>query len=419
MAYPVANSYSAASGQTKYAGRPQPGLTGDGVQFGDSLTALSYGSQPARWSDPLTRHPPRMVYNAGVPNHTLLDLIGRAAADVLSRSPSFVDLRAGTNSLGVATATFRAQYRQLLDLLLTGTDFILVRAIPPNNTVGAAIVAHNTWLQAQCAADPAHLAYVGDCDSLGDTSYNSKSTHFLDGIHLNAVGQHSAGVDGVPFLLPHYTTDPRLLDASDKYPSNPTSNQYVKNPHMSGTAGTKGSGVTGTVPTDWNVSCAGSGATAIASIITDFAGDIPWLRMQLVSSGGVHYVTASTRLAHPAIAADGTIKRFDSVVEARLVGVNSAQCKEIDLNVDAAGVNIGGFLQLLMADFGVLNDTMVLRHAYERIQGSNGTVSGNVALAAYAENTLDLNIGIGFSGAFTGGTGFLDIRCASVRGSTT
>jgi lysophospholipase L1-like esterase len=432
MSAPVSSSYTATTGTVIYGGRVAPvveeepstpavtgRISGSGIVFGDSLTALTYPSGGYRWGLPLTLYPPKVIYNAGIANHTIQDLIDRVQADVIAKAPSWVMLRAGTNSLGLSSSAFRAQYRQLLDLLLDAAIFVFVHAIPPKQGVaGSTILAHNAWLAAECAADTDWLLYVADCDALGDSNYNYIPEYFLDGIHMNGKGQYAQGKAMAPILAAKFApADPRIKDGSDVFALNSSSNQWSRNPFNTGTGGTLSS-ATGVAPTNWTVSCNGiAGTGAVASIIAadgNDANQTPWLRVQLTKGATNGGTGISTNLCNPAIAADLTqIKYIDAVVEVRLVDVDTAYVSSLGVGFGGAfGASLPLGLNLVSLGNGILNERMVLRTSLPRDEASSGSQS----LSAHAANSLTLGIGVGFEQAFTANAGYIDVRCASVRG---
>lgn len=413
--------YQVGSGETAYFGMDAPpvGWTGDVVVAGDSLTALTYQSRPYGWGYGLTRCPPRIIYNAGVANDTIQDLIDRFAADVTSKGAAIADIRIGTN--GPGTGTYQDRFGDLFDLLDAAGMKAIFRAIPPKGLgtpgVDSPLIAENAWLQAQCEAAPDRLRFVEDSNDLGDAHYNVISSYYIDNIHFNGKGQYTVGDTSAPLLAAIIEQDdPRITDPADIYPANPASDQWCQNPFMAGTGGTKFV-VTGTVPNNWGVSISGGGTTGVCSIEPADVGaadQTPWMRIAITAIGGnAHSVTASSRLSHPAIAADATIKRLDCVAEVRFVGFDPTNVTSLGMFVDAASVDVGSNLTMAMGT-GVptLDETLVIRHSLPRNQSG-------VALAAYASNTLDINIKLSFSGAAASSIGYLDIRNVSVRGQTT
>lgn len=410
MATPVGDSYATQVGVIA-AGRHV--LAGRGILLGDSLTALTYQSTGARWGLALTGKHPLIGYNAGVTNNTLQDIINRVSADVVARSPRFVLLRAGTNSLGLSAATFEAQYRTLLDMLLGAGIFIFVHAIPPKSGIsGEAIVALNGWLSGQCAADPAHLKYVDDSIDIGDVSYNYLPAYYIDGIHMSGAGAYAQGKRMAPVLLSRLANIDPLISEGDADP-----NQWVVNPFNTGTGG-GGYYASGTIPTGWGVSCNGvSSNGANCSIIAADALDAnqtPWLRVELVGGVSNGTTSISTGLVNPAIAANvATYKRIDAVIEARLVGLDMTKIESISLNVSDSGVLVMPPNKLPCAGgLGTISEHLVLRNSYARDEGVNGPVSP----ASHITNSLDMGISIGFNASFATSIGHIDIRRASARG---
>lgn len=431
MAAPVANSYTAASGATMYCGRLAPGsgfapIAGDVGVAGDSLTDLQYNSSGYRLGFPLTMFPPRVIFNAGWQGQTIKDLADRFQA-IIDAFPSVVAwvIRIGTN--GDGGPSYQFQFGRLFTMLLASGKIGIFHAVTPRSgTAGVTnpMVAENAWLKAQCDADPQHLAYIEDSLALVDTDGNLIMSYTVgDGVHMNGKGVYAQAQAMKPRYLTMFAhTDPRISDSADKYSSNSSSNQYVENALMAGTGGSVGSGVTGVAPTNWTAGGYGGGTGGVASIVAADAGDLnqtPWFRVaNIVSGGNTHEIDFNATLAHPAIAADATIKRFDIVAEVRFNSFDPTVASGLYLFLNVGGTAVGIQDRVNLSGIvGPISDRMVLRTSLPRTQQSN---SGNSAtLNAYSANTMKLTIGLSFNGAQATSMGSIDIRCVSVRGQAT
>lgn len=394
------------------------GVTGRGVLAGDSLTALSYGGGGYGWGLALARAPWPVIYNAGVASDTLALLTARWSTDVLAYDPDWVMLRIGTNNPSTADPSFQSQYQFLLDSLIANNIFGFVHAIPPRTGVGAKFRGLCDWLSAQCAAQPGKLLFLDDSIDLGDGSYEPINAYYAETsdprIHMNGTGKRAQGVRMSPLLAEAFAAnDPRILDATDTYEQNPASNQWVRNPLMSGTGGSK-TQTTGTVPNNWGVTGYGSGMTNAASVVAADGGDavqVPWLRVEPQTCANTsHQTWITTTLLHPAIAADLlTIERLDVVVEMRFVGLDASYVNGISMYCSQGSSRPSQGELLNFPASGSLSETLVVRCALPRDQEGEAVVS-------YAANSIALRIEIGYRATFAASIGAIDIRCASVRG---
>lgn len=425
MVTPADVSYSVASGAVVRGGRYRV-ISGDIGVAGDSLTDISYNSGGYRLGFPLMLYPPRITFNGGWQAQTISDLADRfqAMLDAFPNIATWV-IRIGTN--GAGTGTYQTQFGRLFSMLSASGKFGVFHSIPPRGGtagVDSSFIAENMWLQAQCESAPDKLAYIADSMDLGDANYNVITSYTVgDNIHMNGKGVYAQALRMAPRYSTIFThTDPRILDGTDKYPSNASSNQYVQNPLMAGTGGTVGSGVTGVAPDNWSASGYGAGTGGIASIVAADAGDavqVPWFRVgSIVSGGSTHEIDFNATLAHPAIAADNTIVRFDIVIEARLNALDTTVVNGLNIFPNVAGTAAGPGTNINLSGIvGPMTEHMVLRTSLPRTQQPEAGNSGT--LFAYSANTLKLTIALSFNAAQATPMGSIDIRCVSFRGQTT
>lgn len=398
---------------------PPSGWTGDLLVAGDSITSNAYQSAPYRWSLPLARSPVRLAANVGISGVTLDDFWTTYwASQVLAASPSIVMLRLGTNSLALSYATFMTQYQRFTDSLVANGIKGILCAVPPRTGYSSSILAINAGIAALAAANPTMLRFTDDCLDLADGAYVQDATCFVDGIHPNQRGQYRAGVRQAADLVNIFSAnDPRITSASDTYYITPASDQWVKNPFNSGTGGSKGSGITGTVPDFWSVSNTGAGTTAVASIVAADGGDAnstPWLRMDVTAFGAAnHILTASTTLGHPALDADLlTVKRLDMICEVRFVNFDTTNANNLNMYCLQGSDRPGAVLSLGLSNNGTINKTALLRSSYARDEDGAVVVS-------HAANSISFRLELKASAAQASAVGIIDFRLASVRGQAT
>lgn len=419
------DAYSCASGGAIRAGW-YSGLAGNLVVAGDSLTDIGFtgGMGGYGWGLALARSGVLVGYNAGVAGNQIANLWSRWSADVAGHAPVAVMTRIGTNNVdGNSTtniAAFTADYQPILDWHVSNAVPGVIHAIPPESgTSGAAILARNAWLAAQCAAHPGLLYFADDSIDLGDGAYAYQPQYYADGTHMGPWGKRKQGERMAPVLQAIFgQRESRLLDPADQYANNAASNQYVANAHMAGSAGTTGSGVTGTVPTGWTVACSG-GASAVASIVAADIGDalaVPWLRITPSAAAGGEYVRVSQVLTHPAFAGTlASLKRLDLVAEVRFNGLDASKFTELASGVCSftnGGLFPSRIHQLHLGYGQTLNDTVIVRQGLQRDQGG-------FALQSIPANGLRVQFDLtAAAGGYGASPGSIDIRCVSVRGRT-
>lgn len=410
--------YSCESGGAIAAGhllwRDQPIVTA-----GDSLT--EYGSG-CLWGLALARSPVRICYNAGVAGNMIDDLWARWATDVAARNPKAVLTRVGTNNVDGAstldTTAFAASYQPIIDWHVTTNTHGGIHAIPPEvGTPGAAILARNDWLAAQCAAHSSLLKFADDSRALGDAGYNGDYAYMPDGTHMNGWARREQGEDDKPVFQAMFgTADVRLLDANDNHVTNPASTQYVKNPHMAGTTGGK-TNCTGTVATDYSVICS-AGSSNQADIIAADVGDpvqVPWQRITPQSGAVNDRIMLQTYLSHPAFTSSiADMRSLDAIAEVRFVGFDASKFKWLLGYVTSSengGTQPSGMLALHMEFPKTLNEAIIFRQSLDRDRPYN-------TLYGHSANTFHLDLMLDVAVAFASSPGSIDFRCISVRKRT-
>lgn len=420
MASPTGDSYVCppggviAGGRYRFAGKRI-------IVAGDSLTdsGQSWGGGGYLWGLALARSPVLVSRNAGIAGNNIGQLTGRWAADVAAYSPAAVMTRIGTNDVESGSTTtitaFSAAYQPIIDWHLTNGIPGIIHAIPPESgTPGAAIVARNDWLAAQCAAHSSLLKFANDSTDLGDAGYAYQSQYYADGTHLNGYGRRKQGERMAPILSALFgNAECRLLDPTDNTLTNPASNQHVKNPHMAGTSGTVGAGFTGTAPTAWSLSRSGGG-TAQCSIVAADPGDpvqVPWLRVTPQTAAAGEQFTVSSLLQHPAYDTTlSSLTRLDLTAEVRFNSLDASKFTQLNSGVVDGAYVPSDWHILYMGYPQTLNEAVIVRQGLPR----DNVFWSDVAHAA---NSLTVKFLLTASASgFTSSPGSFDIRCVSVRG---
>jgi hypothetical protein len=389
------------------AGSPSFFITGPVAENGDSLTAFSYDVSPNRIGFPSTRRPPKVVLNHAHANDTLLDLWNRLEGncdeDEAAGCEAIV-LRIGTNGAGPGQ-DFNTLYTQIVDYILSRGFRLIVLQIPPHYTGGAAIAAQNAFIESLLPSRP-DMRFVRDCDVICDEDGNAlPNTLNVDGIHFAVLGQFDVGVSQGVLSADLYPVDPRLLDGADTYAQNPSSSQWVLNPLMAGTGGTSPSGQ---APDDWIVS-ASNGTVSTSIVAADFDDPVqaPWLRIDFLTGAGSSYtVTIEALMQHPAVSSTfSPIALFDCVMETRLAGVDTTKIAYMVFAAFTDGAPTGQAPHINLPGRASVDWHAVQRNAYQRLFAAD-----------YDANSLKCTLQITGAGAFSEPAGYIDLRCASVRG---
>lgn len=407
---------------------------GDVVVDGDSITDVGWNNAAFRLGFPLTKYPPRIVFNAAVAGQTTQALADKLQGDI-NKFPNVKvwEIRVGTNGWNIPLADHQFQFNRIFSILEANGVVGVLHSIPPRSAgtpgVNSGLIALNAWIKAQCEAKPDRRYYVEDSQDLGDANYNALAPYYFEPepegrIHPNGKGvvaQAQRMASRLLAIFPH--VDPRILDGNDTYAKNAASNQYINNPLMASpvAANFNGGAITGTIPSGYEMSNGNNTGTGCTpAVIAADAGDAvqaPWLRLGDIHAGGAnHYMFLQTALTHPAIAADNTIKRFDIVAEVRFNALDTSVLNGITMSL-FNGDGVSGFAHTinLTGNPGVLTMPMVLRSSNVRTQEEHGQTSR--ALRAYPANSLTLRFYFEFSGALAS-VGSVDIRCVSVRAQT-
>lgn len=427
MATAVDDFYSAASGETVYAGLPGPPAR-TAVFVGDSLTEHNYGVCPWYWLNALLSAPLKIIHNCGHSGQTVSGMVSQLELDWidLSGGPTgligmpnvgWAFLRLGTNtargapgSTGVPLAPdTEDQYIEIIDRLLEVSRFVVLTPIPPidGNT---AIQGYNDFLQSIATSDATDRIFWLDDMSEFIAAGEPYTGLYVDGIHFSDRGIYTAGLTGAPLfgeildLVGVAYPSQLITDPADVYPAQP---QWVVNPLNIGTGGSVSTGITGTLPDDVQAVCT-SGVTATVAIVSadvDDTNETPWVRVtptvSVVGSVSLTYdIAGRTVTSSDPIHMDQIAEiRFNSVDPARIKSVNlSMQVKDYQLP-KPADLKFGGYPDIIDGTF-VLQQDLIRKDA-------NAGGSSTVMYATF---------NIALSTSYTGSMGSIDVRCYSNRG---
>jgi len=420
VATAVADSYTAASGATLYAGRAAPvnPLT---ALVGDSLTAVSYGEiHPYYWVNARLGGVLKVLANIGVSAEGVDNVLARIDNSYTAASPGlaglpplgWVFLRIGTNNTrggNVINGTIQGLYTSLFAKLLTYAERVLVFAVPPigpapgENPVG--LSSYNEWLADQCAANPTRMTFIDDGVNVRETNGNWKTAYApADGIHTTKRGAFQMGVDGAAALdaAGFFTgyPSPLITDPADVYPAQP---QWISNPFNTGTGGSNLIG-TGSVPSSWTVTGAGT-AAANASIVAADVGDenqTPWLRVTPTTVSNA--IALRPALGHASVTSGYPAGNIDVVGQIRFNALDASRFSQLDIWLYGSEANeeISVPIRLPMG-IDALSDTITFRGSLERRAGGGSS------------STVWLYFDLSGLANYTGSVGTYDVRCVSLR----
>jgi lysophospholipase L1-like esterase len=387
---------------------------------GDSLTDFAFGLSTVPWMIGANGAPLQFIANAGVSGNTIQDVINRIDNTYTEGSSSrglggltlgWVICRIGTNDLraGLATATYLSRLATLHTRLAAHATRVIYLAVPPLDTASNE-AAYNAGIAAFCAANASTASFIDDCINLRDGSRNQIAALFnVDGIHFNNAGTMQGGLNGaVGFAalltsLGYSYVSPLSTDAADVYPAQP---QWLRNPTITGTAGTKGAGITGTVASFWDITPSGVG-TGVASIVAADVGDAnatPWQRI-VINTGAFPGAMQIKSVVNGRSITATDPSELEIVIEVRLNAIDTAIATRLRCFAQGGtGEVITKYAaSLLLGGGSPITDTVTLRHKFQR---------GTGAIQAAATFWLILDYGV----AFASSIGSLDLRCATLRG---
>lgn len=208
----------------------------------------------------------------------------------LNPLPSFCTVLGGTNDVGQGRTS--AQVIADLDSIYTALTNVGIRVIaftiPPSTVWDAAKLATvstiNRWIKSQ--PNSRRGVHVVDFFTvLADTAGAPASGVLADGTHQSAKGAAIMGAALAPVL----TT---LFPPLDAFPGPGDTTQLAVNPFQTGTAGAKGTGVTGSIATGWFAATADAGTvTAVGSKVAR-TDSIPGEWTQLaITAGNLRYLS--------------------------------------------------------------------------------------------------------------------------------
>lgn len=248
---------------------------------------------------------PMLGNNAAIAGEYSYATLARFSRDVLSQKPDVVLINIGENDVknDVTADTTFSNIKTMVELSLGGgAKHVIVMAIwPRNNSGGTALSAPqeatrillNTKLKTYAGTMKEKVSFM-DTDSflLDPATGLLNAAYTYDGVHPSPIGAYGIAVN---YLIPWFkkfsgsSTIPKTVTADYNVSTNPYGN-LLTNSAFSGTSGTKGGMITGTVPTSWSASRdIGTTVTGVASIVsrTNWNGDAAnFMQLVYTADGG-------------------------------------------------------------------------------------------------------------------------------------
>lgn len=245
----------------------------------------------------------QLVANAPVGGNTTAQMLARYDADITPSAPGWVFIGGGTNDVdqGFTAAAIIATLTALYAKADRDGSRIIGATIAPRdaNTTGknAVLFEVNEWLRRQ-ALTRKGMVLVDLFAAVADPT----NGHWLAGLSLDGIHGYTAA-GGWRMARAFYNA---LKDVVPPVPALPSSNvdsrSLITGGMFTGTAGGKGTGVTGTVASGWIVEAPTSTTTAVASKVarTDLGpGDL----QQITVTAGV----AQMRARNTAVGVDWNV----------------------------------------------------------------------------------------------------------------
>lgn len=321
----------------------------------------------------------------------------------------------GTNNATTQAinSTIQGQYDAVVDAGLGYADQLWLKALPPiaNEYVAfnANVPGYNAYIQSVAASHPDRIKFFDDTAPLYDPGAPTQALGSIfdtKGTHPDRHGTMLQGIAGaavIDTLLADYSfPSPLPTAATDVYPYKP---QWFRNPLITGTSGTAGTGMSGTVASNLTISGPSGGITGVCSIVAADGGDAnqtPWQRVAVsaTTSGQVLQIT-SPALGRTITASDP--QDMDHVFQIRINGVNLDNWSRLRMWLqDASGNRLVRDLETRLGG-GTQTRTLTLRQT----RGRPTALSSASALFALQIDSAATASGL--SGSF-------DFRCFACTG---
>lgn len=326
--------------------------------------------------------------NKGVSGQFSHEILARVH-DVIGMGVDICIVQNGTNDLSsVDYETVISNTKALYDQLLEAGIFVVALAILPRNaSVGNGWEADgearhkrnrvNAWKRDYVEAragiiyiDPAHYLINQD-----DVNGEPLSGLFYDGTHTSFAGGYLVGRALNDALSSIFPDRPSLISGADNvYHTENPKGCMTPNPTFLGTGGTPGAGVTGTLPTGWELErYSGTSSTAAASVIKALDGTTNQVQIDITPAGNdetFYFRTDSATVTTGVIGGDWYQAEIDIEISGGYAGFYN-----VSLTVDE--MSPGGVKVTDMAGYGseklpTNNLTLRLRTPPVKTKGTGG-----------------------------------------------
>ncbi len=218
---------------------------------------------------------------AGVGGETSAQILARVGTVVAAR-PTFCIFEAGVNSIAasVSAESVIADLTAIIDALIAGGVVPIVQTLTPSvNITGARLTEAgkvNNWIKALPVTRGVNV--IDWCAAVVDFSSTTAqwvSAWTADGVHPNEQGHVIMG-QAVARVL-----EPLIMGTSPLVSNAGAGGQGLisANPGMTGSGGTAGTGVTGTIPASWTVNGTTTTAVSVEPRTDDVGGN--WMRLAI------------------------------------------------------------------------------------------------------------------------------------------
>jgi lysophospholipase L1-like esterase len=224
------------------------------------------------WALARLRQRGKLLHNGGVGGERTDQILARFATDVSAYNPGIVVLNGGTNdisqlvtaSAGTVTttvATIKTNLTAAINLIIGIGARPLVVTLPPNSAYSAnqllAWAQVNRWITSL----PTTVKGVTVCDWTPPVV--STAGAWATGMTYD--NTHASSIGAARMSVPLAAALDKLLPAQDPLPAYTDSMDLLTNGSMTGTGGTAGTGITGSVAAGWLMLPSTGTVTAVAS----------------------------------------------------------------------------------------------------------------------------------------------------------
>jgi lysophospholipase L1-like esterase len=356
-------------------------------------------------------YPFDLIYNYGISGITATDVAamewqwGQVWSDVTV-------INAGTNetsTIAIATTALTAMRSIIMSRIAMGSQVIVVGLFPADGST-TTVAGAKAWFQVQLAALCTELdvTFVDALPYVSDPSSTSgawATTYSEDGLHPSVTGALQIARRALTPALTKFVQS-RAAGQEDSGISWDSSlapyGNTLTNGRLTGTAGAKGSRVTGTVPTSWNVSPTSGSVIACACTAPDDGSPVArtdgkpgnWFQLVINNTGGV--LNETIRAEHT------------SYIAADRYAVGDYMVAECDLEISGSGfksVTIAGAILPNHSQYAFISQASALAGTYNgqtvavRVRSrpmklvetpTNGNLSLTVVMQANGVGTVKL-----------------------------